>query len=566
MTVCTAGPPGCDYATIQAALNAASNGDSIHVLTQPEHSEAGILIDKDVTIFGDGREDTFIQAAISPNTASDRVFSISTGAEVVIRDLTIRHGNPGISEDGGCIYVDGGELELIRARVLVCEAKFGAGIYNAGRLVLTDSSVRLNNAGLGGGGIYNAGFLSLKDSQVDGNVARSFGGGIINDLGNNAYLTGSSVDDNKVGDGTTQNLFGGGIYNLGKIDIRGSTISGNSLDGINYSEDGFGGGIYSDGEIDIQWTELQENSISGIVDQGRGGGAIFFAGSATISNSTFTSNSVTSLNGQGGGVAVVGGIVDISDVTLEGNSADFGGGLTLGFVSSVTVSDSTFKENTATRSGGGLQVYLSQGEGVKFANVTLSGNQANDNGGGIFVHATGVLNLANATITGNTADANADGSGHGGGIAVEISADNSGILTLRNSIIAGNLDLSPGTYSKAPDCDNTITSQGYNLIGNLGRALNGTHCMIEGDTSGNLIGNDPKLGSLQDNGGPTLTHALNQGSEAINAGNPNGCSTFNDAPLQKDQRGALREGRCDMGAYEFGGLLPSQYLPLILNP
>jgi predicted outer membrane repeat protein len=292
---------------------------------------------------------------------------------------------------------------------------------------------------------------------------------------------------------------------------------------------------------------------------------MILAGSAAISHSTLTSNSVTSINGQGGGAVVNGGSVDFSHLTLDGNSADFGGGLSVGFVSSVTVSDSTVSKNTAVRSGGGLQVYLSQGEGIKFTNVTFSGNQANDNGGGIFVNTTGVLNLANATIMGNTADANADGTGQGGGVVVDIVADNAGLLNLQNSIIAGNLDLSPGLFTKAPDCDNTVTSEGYNLIGNLGRALNGNHCVIVGDTTGNKIGGDPNLGPLQDNGGPTLTHALKQGSEAIDAGNPSGCSDYYNLPLNEDQRGAVREGRCDMGAYEFGSLLADQYFPLIVN-
>lgn len=68
LIVCPGGPPDCGYAIIQAAVDAASNGDSIHVLIQPEHKEVGILYDNNVTLFWDSAEATVIQAAISTST------------------------------------------------------------------------------------------------------------------------------------------------------------------------------------------------------------------------------------------------------------------------------------------------------------------------------------------------------------------------------------------------------------------------------------------------------------------------------------------------------------------
>jgi hypothetical protein len=57
------------------------------------------------------------------------------------------------------------------------------------------------------------------------------------------------------------------------------------------------------------------------------------------------------------------------------------------------------------------------------------------------------------------------------------------------------------------------------------------------------------LGPLQDNGGPTFTHALLRRSPAINAGDPN----FTPPP-SNDQRGPgfrrVRNGRIDIGSYE----------------
>src|SRR5439155_17994238 len=105
---------------------------------------------------------------------------------------------------------------------------------------------------------------------------------------------------------------------------------------------------------------------------------------------------------------------------------------------------------------------------------------------------------------------------------------------------------------------------------------NTTGCTIRGDTTGNLLNRDPQLGPLQDNGGPTFTHALSPGttscstvypytctfkikpSPAIDGGNPNGCTDPVGTLLTTDQRGFSRTtdgngdgiARCDIGAYE----------------
>src|SRR6185503_511846 len=104
---------------------------------------------------------------------------------------------------------------------------------------------------------------------------------------------------------------------------------------------------------------------------------------------------------------------------------------------------------------------------------------------------------------------------------------------------------------QAPDCATSmlstqLSSQGYNLIQNL------TGCTIVGTTTGNIIGQNPQIGPLRDNGGATLTHALLNGSPAIDSGNPAGCKDSQGHALTTDQRGYPRAAsrRCDIGAYE----------------
>ena len=115
--------------------------------------------------------------------------------------------------------------------------------------------------------------------------------------------------------------------------------------------------------------------------------------------------------------------------------------------------------------------------------------------------------------------------------------------------------------------NNPFTSEGHNLI-------DYNDCDLEGDLTGNLIGVDPFLDTLQDNRGPTETIALLAGSPAIDAGNPNGCKDGEGKVLTVDQRGEVRpqDGdrngaqTCDIGAYEFQIDYPyDDYFPFVFR-
>ncbi len=101
-------------------------------------------------------------------------------------------------------------------------------------------------------------------------------------------------------------------------------------------------------------------------------------------------------------------------------------------------------------------------------------------------------------------------------------------MTFSNSIIARN------RYEGGADFYDCYggASDGNNLLSAT------TEC---GATSKDIVA-DPRLGPLQNNGGPTLTHALEQGSKALGAGGPD-CEDV-------DQRGQQRDNKCDLGAFE----------------
>src|SRR5262249_44541509 len=160
------------------------------------------------------------------------------------------------------------------------------------------------------------------------------------------------------------------------------------------------------------------------------------------------------------------------------------------------------------------------------------GNTAANTGAGIFYNR-GTLTLTNVTVSDNT------GSGVGcfstaASLRSCTIAGNSGVgldasvkTALRNSIIAGN------SGGSGAECGGTIDSAGYNLIQNVA-------CTIMGDSTGNIIGQDPMLGALDNNDGPTMTRALPPGSPAVDKANPAAPGSGGNACEEADQRGTTR--------------------------
>jgi hypothetical protein len=218
-----------------------------------------------------------------------------------------------------------------------------------------------------------------------------------------------------------------------------------------------------------------------------------------------------------------GGSVSIIDSTLESNSSWIGGGLFNARESTLMLLRTTVTDNQ----GGGI--YNVSGT-LMLVNSTVSANPHWEPGAGIYNRA-GTVTLRNATVTRNLGPPDA-----GAGLF-----NDGGTIDLANSIVADN---------NPDDCRGSVSSSGFNLIGN------DTGCTISGDTTGNIVGVDPLLGPLRNNGGPTPTHALMPASPCLDAGDPSGCSDADGQPLMEDQRGEPRPvdcgggDRCDMGAYE----------------
>jgi CSLREA domain-containing protein len=531
---------GSGLCTLRAAIqegNALSGEDTItlpsgfYTLTiGGVNEDAAATGDLDITdnliINGAGEEVTVIDG-----NALDRVLSVNNASQVAISMVTIRNGN--ISDE------------------------YGGGIYNSGVLTLTNSAVSNNLASTSnrtvlGGGIFNSNILALINSRISDNTVSLNhdgwgGGGGVSTLGSALTLIDSAVISN-----TTTGLMshGGGIYAEGMLVITNTVVSGNSAERE-------GGGIVISGAM----ANLTDSVVSNNNGGTGGGGIYILEGTLTFVSGSISNNNAGGMSGSGGGVYANVSTLTFIDSTIANNSsAGVGGGIYTARYqccaqNSLTFINSAVTGNLSSVSGGGI--YFAWGT-LTLVNSTISGNRSAQSwpypfylfrgGGGIYL-GLGTINLYNTTIVNNSVFYN-----DGGGLAA---ADGT-TVNIKNSILAGNSDASPVGNGPTPDCAGTIISQGYNLI----QSLSG--CTITGTTTGNITETDPILGTLQDNGGATFTHALLPGSPAIDAGNPTGCTDDAGLPLITDQRrlGRLVDGNgdnaaiCDIGAFEFGAQTP----------
>jgi len=293
------------------------------------------------------------------------------------------------------------------------------------------------------------------------------------------------------------------------------------------------------GSATITITSTKIISADTIID---GGGVITISGGNNVgvfsvpTGVNFTVQNLTIANGYrasfgngylGGGI-YSGGAVTVTNSTFSGNSAGGGGGIYID-VGPATVTNSTFSGNSATGVGGTGGGIFSGGP-LTVTNSTFSGNSAGEFGGGIYIDV-GPATVTNSTFSGNFA-------GGGGGIG-------GGAVTVTNTIVANS--------TSGGNCDGAVTDGGHNIDDDGTCGFTGTGCT---STSGTSFCNISPLldpAGLANNGGPTLTLAIEPNSPAINAGDESVCSAppVNDL----DQRGYVRPAAgCSIGAYEYNAV------------
>ena len=277
---------------------------------------------------------------------------------------------------------------------------------------------------------------------------------------------------------------------------------------------------------------------NGFVASANGGG-ILNSGTLMLADCVIENNRTDS---GGAGIANF-GVLTVARSTIRANLGYLGGGLYVH--GPTTIRDSTIHDNGAGF-GGGAEVSAFGSDSHMYAvNSTFSQNYADTNGGGI--DSEGTTFLYNTSVVGNDADHNRDVNGGTGGGVYANAGSRFGVV---NALIAGN------TQSNAPipnNCNGALEAYGLTLLDDPTGCTTTTSNANLGFVSLNTIG------PLQDNGGPTWTHALLTGSEAIDSTIDSlGCVDETGAQLTADQRGAPSPAglRCDVGAFEYGSTVP----------
>jgi hypothetical protein len=367
---------------------------------------------------------------------------------------------------------------------------------NIKNVFLIDNLSPLGNAG----GIYNYGALTITNSVLSNNISSAGLAGAIDNMGV-LIIENSTLGSNLSG------MMGGGVINSGTATIISSTFTSNQAL--------IAGAIYNHGLMTI----IGSNFIANTTTSG-GGAGIYNDSNLSVYTSTFSGNT-TAVSQRGGGLYnIVGSVAVVSRSSFINNGAPGGLGGGIANEGQLTVFADVF---TGNYSSGGLGggIYSSTSDPTMITNSTFSGNFGGLSGGGVM--ADGPTTVLNSTFYNNTAGGLVNGG--------------TDVVSVKNTILSGD---------PANNCVGTITSLGNNLE-------DGSACALS--EPGDLSNTNPLLGSLLNNGGHTLTHALLYGSPAINAGTNTGCPTA-------DQRGIVRPlfGTCDIGAYEYGFIIN---LPLI---
>lgn len=603
----------CDTTALITAIEAANGSDQdtileltpgcIYLLTAVHNTTDGPnglpSITGRITIRGNGAT---IARSGEEGTPDLRPFHVATGGDLTLYDLTISDGR--VQGEAG-------------------DDSAGGGLYNAGTLVLFGCTVISNTAigGTGssgdvggngrGGGIYNGSSLTLVESTLCGNLAAGGSGspGSSGEDANGSYgqdgdacQDGGSGGSGGVGGpggaaGPAGSGQGGAIYNEGEVTLDRSLLNGNKARGGSGGQGGSGGDTRGGSGGDSSSSPLncaaQTTTCGNGGDGGDGGtggaggdggdgnagegGGIYNANVLTMENSTLSGNRATGgpggpggeggsarggYGGDGGdGVDICVGYCDQGGHGGDGGNGGDGGqggnggqggpggdgrGSGLYNAGTVTLTNNTLSSNQAVDGSPGDPGGAGDASGGSRGEGGTGGEGTCDYPDG---HSGSNGSTGSSGSDGSPGSAGSPGTSSAGGIQVD-----NGTATLKNTLLGGN------TANSAPDCQGTLTSQGHNLVQNT------EGCTLAGDPTGNITGQDPRLGPLQNNGGRTWTHALLPDSPAIDAAADNGCPAT-------DQRGISRprdgdgDGMavCDIGAYEHAPGASTIYLPIIFR-
>ena len=343
-------------------------------------------------------------------------------------------------------------------------------------------------AGLGGA-VVNAGVLQVVQSTLTANQARGGSSGILG--------TGPGGGGGLGGGDGLQSLFGYGGGPNGGLPSTQNGIGGFGGGGgaLSYvANGGFGGGGGGGNGVNV--------ALGGF---GGGGGYASLAGYGGFGGGDKGSNVGGGGAGFGGAVFNYGGTVLVTNSTLAGNLAQ--GGI-VHLLDAVVIANANLIRNPSQVGGAGAgsgmggAIFNLNGR-VAMLNTTVASNTAPQGGGAIYsLGDNGIDTQSGPALPATALPANAAS------------------IILNNTILAGSTD---GAGNRVSDFIQNLNDSGngggngYVTSGGGSNLIvsNGVNYPFEG---GIIVSNNPLLGSLANNGGPTPTMALLSGSPAIGAG------------------------------------------------
>jgi len=517
------GPIPC-YATVQAAVDAASANDEIRVAAgtytdtiartppplYPNPPASGVItqvvyISKTLTVRGGytttnwTTSDPVANPTMLDAEGGKRAIFVGGAVIVTLENLRITGGDAaglGGSGDGIILPFHDG----------------GGGVYAIyATVTLSGNAIYSNTAGSGGGvGLAASVGATLSGNDIYGNTATfagGGGGGIGLAASAGATLSSNDVHDNAAYDG-------GGVA-LGQS--HNATLSGNAIYSNTVAHDGGGVALaYSDNAM-LSGNDIYSNAAPS--DDG-GGVEVYVCLATTLSGNDIYGNMAAH---NGGGVEL-----DKSNATLNGNTiynnlaGSDGGGVVVWKSDDVTLSANAVYSNTAGN-GGGVELYDS--DRATLDNNVIADNQTGGAGSGVMVDAS-TANLRHNTIARNSGDDS----------GVHVTSNST--TTLTNTILVSHTVGINVTAGSAATLESTLWGSGAWANGT---DWGGAGTIIRtNDYWGDPAFVDPDAGDYH----------IGPGSAAIDKGVDAGVATDKDgAPRPQDGDGDC-EARFDIGAYE----------------
>eukprot|EP00898_Chlorokybus_atmophyticus_P008808 jgi/Chlat1/8929/Chrsp92S08241 len=305
---------------------------------------------------------------------------------------------------GGCLGVIQASVNVLRTKFISCSAPGGLGgaFYNGGGSVLFEDSCFQDNHAVYGVGAnegppvpgappYNPpGQVTLKRCNMTGTFSTS---GVAT---------------------SPLSTTGGALYNNENMILDSCVIAGMRA--------GQGGGIYNDGNLNVSGSTIRSNQVEGVGSHT--GGAIYnYYGQLRVLDTGFSNNTAWA----GGVVMNSHGVASFTNSSFQDNSAGAFGGVYsdwYGGYASANFQGCTFRDNVAEQDGGGLQV--TAGGDVTLVHSELSSCSAQVFGGAIYSDELATVNITDVTFINNTA-------GLGGG-----AVQNRGKMTVSASLFRRN--------------------------------------------------------------------------------------------------------------------------------